>query len=57
MKSKVSVRNILLGILVLVGVLFIIWFGISFIDVIVHNSTESIGPQLSWNLFKVFNFQ
>lgn len=57
MKSKVSVRNILLGILVLVGVLFIIWFGISFIDVIVHNSTKSIGPQLSWNLFKVFNFQ
>lgn len=56
MKSKMSTGKIILWVLVAIGILFIVWFGISYIDIITNNGNEGIGPQLSWNLFKVFNF-
>lgn len=51
-----STGKIILWVLVAIGILFIVWFGISYIDIITNNGNEGIGPQLSWNLFKVFNF-
>ena len=56
MKTKLSTGKIILWIITFVGILFTLWFAISYIDVIVNNGHESVGPQLSWNIFKVFNF-
>lgn len=53
MKSKMSTGKIILWVLVAIGILFIVWFGISYIDIIINNGNEGMGPQLSWNLFKV----
>lgn len=56
MKTKLSTGKIILWVITFVGILFTLWFAISYIDVIINNSNESVGPQLSWNIFKVFNF-
>lgn len=56
MKAKLSTGKIILWAITFIGILFTLWFAISYIDVIVNNGHEGVGPQLSWNIFKVFNF-
>lgn len=56
MKTKLSTGKIILWSIIFIGILFTLWFAISYIDVIVNNGHEGVGPQLSWNIFKVFNF-
>lgn len=60
MKTK-KARNIIkfmklapLFLMEALGAVCIIWFVISFFDVIMNNSLSGNGPQLPWNMFVVF---
>ena len=39
--------------LYIANAIMLLWFAISFIDVILHNSNEYVGPRLAWNAFVV----
>lgn len=46
-------RVVLLNIISSIAIIFLLWFLISFIDVIAHNNIAN-PTYLSWNLFQIF---
>lgn len=43
----------IVDIIVIICIIFLAWFIISYVDVIMHNSSFNGGPALPWNMFKV----
>lgn len=53
--KKIKWSNVLL----LIGFILIIWVGVSFIDVNIHNdiTSDSYGQYADWNFFEIFLFE
>jgi len=53
--KKIKWSNVLL----LIGFILMIWVGVSFIDVNIHNdiASDSYGQYADWNFFEIFLFE